>query len=531
MSVIQRLYGWFEERYPLREVQSFLAQQAGKRLPPHTSWLHTLGSLLVFLVLSQIVTGILLMVYFRPSPEAAFESIIRIMTRTHFGWLIRGLHAWGANIMILLMVAHMFRTFVMGAFKKPRELTWITGVLLFGVVLSFGFTGYLLPWSQVSYWGTTVGTEIIAAIPGLGDHLKTLLRGGDAVSGETLARYYVVHVAVMPWILVGLTAIHVFFVRVHGIAPLEPVGRESKLGGTGTLRFFPDHVAKDSVVVSVFAIVLVAIVFLAPPELGEKADPYRSPDGVKPEWYFLPIYQLLKYFPKVLGLFVSVVPFVLLLLWPFLDRSRQRHPRGRPWSMIVGCGVLLVAVAFGFLGHLSERTVTLIGTEIRFDILGIPSRAPVDVTMTRPAEPEDAVALETALSVENEEGRKMVIASVSQGGKPREGVKVAFFVEVEAELSALGQDETLGDGTAAVPFPQGIPGGPEGELRFVAETKEPAGPRSRAAATFLGGIPVSACPWRPASIGTVVLVGGTLAAGVATACSAFLLARARRRAS
>src|SRR5579859_3637565 len=200
----KHLYLWLKDRYPVEAIRQFLAHQAGKLLPPHTSWWHTLGSLLLYLTVNQLVTGVLLMVYYRSAPETSYESIRFIMTKANFGWLIRGLHSWGANLMILLLVAHMFRTFVMGTYKKPRELTWVVGVFIFGTVLIFGFTGYLLPWNQVSYWATVVGTEIAGVIPVVGDWMRTLLRGGDAVGSETLGRFYVVHVAVLPWILVGL---------------------------------------------------------------------------------------------------------------------------------------------------------------------------------------------------------------------------------------------------------------------------------------------------------------------------------------
>ena len=281
-----KLEGWIGERYPLASIRQFLAEQTGKRLPVQTSWWHTIGSLLLFLTVNQIVTGILLMVYYRPAPETAFESVHHIMTRSHFGWLIRGLHAWGATLMILLLVAHMLRTFITGSFKKPRELTWVSGVVIFCLVLVFGFTGYLLPWNQTSYWGTTVGTEISGAIPAIGGTLRFLSRGGDAVGGETLARYYVVHVAVLPWILVAFVGMHLFLVRLHGIATLDPVGREQAPSAARGVRFFPEHVAKEALVFSVFFAIFVAIVFLAPIELGERADPFRSPPGIKPEWYF-----------------------------------------------------------------------------------------------------------------------------------------------------------------------------------------------------------------------------------------------------
>lgn len=524
----KRFKAWLEERYPVGPIREFFRAQAGKLLPPHTSWWHTLGSLLLFLTANQIVTGVLLMVYYRPAPETAYESIHHIMTRMHFGWLIRGLHAWGANIMILLLVAHMFRTFVMGTFKKPRELTWVIGVFIFAVVLVFGFTGYLLPWNQVAYWATTVGTEIAGAIPVLGDPVKTLLRGGDAVGGETLSRFYVLHVTVFPWILAGLVAVHILLVRLHGLSPLEPVGGEPVLSEKTGLRFYPDHVAKESVVFMVFFTLLVLIVFLIPPELGEKADAYRSPEGVKPEWYFLPTYQLLKYLPKILGIFVSVVPFVLLLLWPFLDRTPARRPSKRPLSMTIGTGALAVAVLFGVVGFVSERTVSVFGTRVHFDIYGVPRRAPeATVAVTPPSIPAGKrphLALKTA----TEEGKKMLVATVTLDGKPLEKVKVAFSVH-GAEPVEIGQDDTLEDGTAAIPFPEGVPGGPKGELKIAGTLKAPpsyAGVTTEE--TYMGGVPVPACPWGPTAPGAIILASITLLAGIFTTALFYRLARGKR---
>jgi quinol-cytochrome oxidoreductase complex cytochrome b subunit len=522
--MIKHLKTWLAERYPVEPVREFFRAQAGKLLPPHTSWWHTLGSLLLFLTANQIVTGVLLMVYYRPAPETAYESIHHIMTRMHFGWLIRGLHAWGANIMILLLVAHMFRTFVMGTFKKPRELTWVIGIFIFAVVLVFGFTGYLLPWNQVSYWATTVGTEIAGAIPIAGDPMRTLLRGGDAVGGETLSRFYVVHVTVLPWILASLVAVHILLVRMHGLSPLEPVGKEPELSGKTALRFYPDHVAKESVVFMVFFTLLVLIVFLLPPELGEKADAYRSPEGVKPEWYFLPTYQLLKYLPKILGIFVSVVPFVLLLLWPFLDRTPARRPSKRPLSVTIGIGALVLAGIFGILGFLSERTVTVMGSRVHFDIYGVPRTLPGEPVALAPVTPPGGRPVLT-LKVATEEGKKMVVVSVTSGGKPLEKAKVAFSVH-GAEPTEIGQDETLEDGTAAVAFPEGVPGGPNGELNIAAVIKSPA-PYAGVGTegTFLGGVPVPACLWGPTAPGAILLASVTLLAGVFTTVLFYRLAR------
>ena len=365
---------WLAERYDIASVEKFAEHQAHKPLPPHTGFWHTFGSLSLYLFVNQVVTGILLMIYYRPTTDTAFESVRFIMTKAHFGWLIRGLHAWGATLMVLCVLVHMVRTFFMGAYKKPRELTWVLGVIIFGCTVTFGFTGYLLPWNQLSYWATTVGTEISGAIPVVGNYIKLLLRGGEGVTGETLARFYVLHVVVLPWVLTMLVATHLFLMRVQGLSTYERVGEEKHIEEGQGIPFFPHHVLKEAVIFCMLIGALVTLIIMFPIELGEKADPFVTPEGIKPEWYFLSTYQLLKYFPKLLGILVSFIPPLLLLLWPFLDRSPERHPRKRPIAVGIGIAALVLAIVFGVIGHYSESTVTFRGQKYHIDIYGVPHR-------------------------------------------------------------------------------------------------------------------------------------------------------------
>lgn len=367
---------WLAERYPMDDIEHFVAKQASKPLPAHVSWFHTFGSLSLFLLVNQIVTGILLMVYYRPTPENAFESVQVISTKAAFGWFIRGLHAWGSTLMIVMLLLHMARTFFMGAYKKPRELTWVIGVLLFGAVVVFGFTGYLLPWTQLSYWATTIGTEVAGSVPFVGPAAKRLLLGGDAVSGETLSRFYVLHVILLPWAVTFLTAIHIVLMRTQGLATLDPVGKEVVPAGKKALPFWPHHVLKEMIVFSIFLAFMATLVILKPPELEEKADPLNTPAAIKPDWYILPGYQFLKYFPKMLGLIASTIPPLLVLLLPFLDRNPERRPRKRPICVALGVFALLALVLLGLAGHFSEREVRVFGTTYHVDHYGIPHRSP-----------------------------------------------------------------------------------------------------------------------------------------------------------
>ncbi|MCG3128124.1 MAG: Cytochrome b6 [Phycisphaerae bacterium] len=370
---------WHEilhERMRFKTVRDFSHKQLYKRLPPHTGWVHVFGSVALLMFFSQFVTGILLLLYYRPTLKEAHESIQYITGEVPFGWLFRQIHAWGATVMMLAVVLHMVRTYFMASFKRPRELTWALGVLLFVVTLVFGFTGYLLPWNQLSYWATTVGTEVVGAVPFVGEQLKEVVLGAPAVGQETLSRFFVVHVAVLPWIIVLLVAAHLILMRVHNLATLEDVGAEKPFPPESGVPFWPVHMAKEACVAAIILGLLLTLSVFSPWEIGEPADPLKTPEGIKPEWYFLPTYQLLKYFSgplgKFLGILVSGVPFILLLVWPLLDRTTARHPRKRPVSFWLGMIAIILAVFFGLLGHFSETTMNIGGMRVHFDMYGVP---------------------------------------------------------------------------------------------------------------------------------------------------------------
>lgn len=376
MGLARHIRRFFDDRFDTALAAQLIDKQVYKRLPPHTGWAHIFGSFSLLLFISQTITGILLLIYYRPTPEAAHASIQYITAEAKFGWLYRQVHAWGATLMIIALLLHMLRTYFMGAYKKPRELTWVTGVLLFIGTITFGFTGYLLPWNQVAFWATTVGTESANKVPLIGGWLQYFLRGGDAVGAETLSRFFVVHVIILPWILTGLIAVHLFLMRLNNLATLEPVGEEKPIPSEHGIPFFPVHVAKEAPVAILLVAVLVTLSVLFPWEIGEPANPLSTPEHIKPEWYFLPSYQLLKYFDgpygAVFGIVACTVPFVLLFAWPFLDRGKQRHPRRRPIAVGVGIIGLVGALFLGFLGHVSETDVKFLGRKYHVDLMGWP---------------------------------------------------------------------------------------------------------------------------------------------------------------
>jgi quinol-cytochrome oxidoreductase complex cytochrome b subunit len=208
-----RLGNWLDERFGWRSVWTAIFL----RKIPHVNWFYTLGSATLFIATLQIVTGILLTIYYVPTPDHAYDSVIYITTQLPAGWFIRGLHHWGASAMIILTALHMLRVFFYGAYKYPREVTWLTGVVLLLVVVGFGFTGYLLPWDQKAYWATTVGTRIAGVAPGVGEWILRIMRGGDDLSAVTLARFFGAHVWVLPGALLTLIVIHMYLVIRLGI--------------------------------------------------------------------------------------------------------------------------------------------------------------------------------------------------------------------------------------------------------------------------------------------------------------------------
>ena len=372
-----RLWHWFDERLHLEPVWDMLQENLRKPSPRHVNWLFTMGSALLLLLGVQLLTGVLLMVYYKASGREAFASVETIMYEVPLGGLIRSAHNWGSHLIVIMALLHMFRVFFYGGYKKPRELTWIIGVGLLAVILGFGFTGYLLPWDQVAYWGTVVATEAPASIPVVGPITREFMIGGNEVADATLGRFYVVHVFLLPLALMGMVGMHLFLIRYQGISSLrrtdEPEPTPEQYLADGGEPFFPHHFLKDSATMYVTLGVLVSLALLYPAHIGTPADPLSTPAGIKPEWYFLPAYQLLKYVPEVVG--VNMPPLLLLglvLLPLVIDTSPERHPGRRPRVVAAWIVTSVLIFGLGVLGHLSETTHTVLGTSYHFDVKGIP---------------------------------------------------------------------------------------------------------------------------------------------------------------
>ena len=341
--MLQRAMNWLDERLDLSDIKHFIAE---KGVPIHTQevWYY-LGGLTLFLFAVQVVSGILLLLYYRPSAGEAYESVKFIVSQVEFGWLIRNVHSWSANLLIFMAFVHLFSTLFLRSYRKPRELTWVTGVLLLFVMMGFGFSGYLLPWNELAFFATKVGTGIAGAVPGIGHFLLRFLRGGDDVTGATLTRFYGIHVAVLPATMTAILGLHLLFIQRQGMSVPPSVERREKAGERiPQIPFVPHYVLHDVMWWYVALAVLAALALFLPWELGKKADAFAAvPPGIRPEWYFLAMFQVLKLLPahivglegEMLGVLGFSLAALVLLLLPFLDRGAGEG-RSSPLVTIAG---------------------------------------------------------------------------------------------------------------------------------------------------------------------------------------------------
>jgi cytochrome b6 len=358
----RRVFEWVDERYDLAGLRRFLAE---KSVPVHTQkvWYY-LGGMTLFLFVLQVATGILLLLYYRPSAEEAYESVQFIVTEVEFGWLVRNVHSWSANLLVAVALAHLFSVFFLRAYRKPRELTWMTGVALLLLMFAFGFSGYLLPWNELAFFATKVGTGIAGAVPFAGRFLLRFLRGGDEVTGATLSRFYALHVAILPALTTALVTVHLLFVQRQGMSvPLRLERRDAGGERPGQMPFFPNYILRDLMLWYIALAILVALAAFYPWELGRKADAFAPvPAGIRPEWYFLAMFQTLKYLPShvlfVEGEQLGVVAFGLaaavLFLVPLFDRSSGRGEPS-PLFTVLGLAGLIYLVVFTVLGYLASQ--------------------------------------------------------------------------------------------------------------------------------------------------------------------------------
>jgi cytochrome b6 len=350
---------WLSERLPVAEIESAIQR---KTVPQHrySIWYY-LGGMTLFFFLVQVGTGILLLLYYRPSSAEAYDSVQFIMTRVPFGWLVRSIHSWSANLMVGAAFAHLVSVLFLKAYRRPREVTWISGVLLLFLALGFGFTGYLLPWNELAFFATRVGTDIAGTVPYVGEPIVRFLRGGPDVTGATLTRFYGVHVAVLPAIATVLLGLHLVLVQYHGMSVPPSVEAQAKREGkpVPAMPFVPHFALRDLFGWTVALAMLAGLSAYLPWDLGHKADPFASaPAGIQPEWYFLWMFQALKYVPAhILGINGELVAVAILglgaaalVLLPFIDANTQRSRTIVAWAAVAALLFMALMTAVSLWG-------------------------------------------------------------------------------------------------------------------------------------------------------------------------------------
>lgn len=342
---IERAVAAIDERTGLRSLWRWLADE---ELPGGARWAYVFGSVLAALLGAQLLTGIALAADYAPTVDAAHASVRRIMDpeQAPFGAIVRALHHHGASFLVVLLAAHLLQVAWTGAYRRPREANWLTGLALGGVLLAFAFTGYLLPWDQTAYYATRVGLNITASTPGAGPQIAALLQGGPVMGNLTLTRFYVIHVVVLPAVLIALFAVHVALFRRRGVTPV--VGRDGEVAPKRE-PFWPNQAAKDAVAFLVIMAGLVALAWWRGAPLGDQADP-SAPFEARPEWYFYWLFQLLHVFEPpwdwvgTMGIPGAIAAFLVLLPW--IDRARDRRPSRRKLPL---AGVSAVLALVGSL--------------------------------------------------------------------------------------------------------------------------------------------------------------------------------------
>jgi ubiquinol-cytochrome c reductase cytochrome b subunit len=359
-SLRKALGAWLDDRAGVSAIRRVLLDEP---LPAGTAWWFTTGSVLLFGLTVQIVTGIGLALFYAPTPDHAWDSVSYITTGVRGGALLRGLHYWGASLMVVAIGVHLARVLFFGSYRKPRELNWIVGIVLLHLVLAFGLTGYLLPWDQRAYWATVVTINISKLTPVIGEWLAAVLRGGSDVGALTLTRWYALHVLVLPATIVSLVAVHLYLMRRQGISgPVRPQPGRSEL-------FFPWQAARDLTVVALVAVALVLLAWRGAPPLEPPADPASSDYVPRPEWYFLGLFQLLKLFPGRLEVVGVILLPALVVTWltllPWLDRARSREPRHRRGVLLTFGGMAAALAVLTTFGAMDRPPVAHAGWSIR----------------------------------------------------------------------------------------------------------------------------------------------------------------------
>ncbi|RUQ33049.1 MAG: cytochrome bc complex cytochrome b subunit [Candidatus Competibacteraceae bacterium] len=365
------LVGWIDERFPLTKMmREHLTEYYA---PKNFNFWYFFGSLAILVLVNQILTGIWLTMNYKPAAADAFASVEYIMRDVDWGWLIRYMHSTGASAFFIVVYLHMFRALIYGSYKKPRELIWIFGVVIFLCLMAEAFMGYLLPWGQMSFWGAQVIINLFSAIPVIGPDLSVWIRGDYVVSDVTLNRFFSLHVIAVPLVLLGLVVAHI--IALHEVGSNNPDGVEIKKvkGKDGKpldgIPFHPYYTVKDLLGVMVFLIFFALIIFFMP-EMGgyflehpnfDPADPMKTPPHIAPVWYFTPFYAILRAVPsfagtQVWGVLAMGGAIVMLFFLPWLDRSPVKSIRYR--GLVFKLALAAFVISFLILGYLGALPTT-----------------------------------------------------------------------------------------------------------------------------------------------------------------------------
>ncbi|MCU7611564.1 cytochrome b [Anaplasma capra] len=352
--LIKGIRSWVEYRLP---VGSFLKHAGGYQVPKNLNYAWNFGSLAGIALVLQVLTGIFLAMHYTPHVDYAFDSVERIMRDVRYGWLIRYTHAVGASFFFIVVYVHIFRGLYYGSYKRPRELVWFFGIIIFFVMMATAFMGYVLPWGQMSFWGATVITNLFSAIPLVGESVVRWLWGGFSVDNPTLNRFFALHY-LLPFVLVALAMLHI--VALHRFGSGNPSGVEVK-SKRDTLPMYPYFIVKDCVTFGLFFVLLYLFVFYAPNYLGHpdnyiEANPMVTPEHIVPEWYFLPFYAMLRSIPdKLLGVLTMFCSIIVWFLLPILDTSPVKSGKYRPIFKIFYWAFVLDFCALIWLGGQEVR--------------------------------------------------------------------------------------------------------------------------------------------------------------------------------
>ncbi len=355
---------WFHERLP---IVAFAKDHAlDFPTPKNLNYWYTFGGILAVMLVVQIVTGIVLVMHYTPQTDLAFSSVEHIMRDVNYGWMLRYLHMNGASMFFIAVYIHMFRGMYYGSYKAPREVLWMIGVIIYLIMMATAFMGYVLPWGQMSFWGAKVITNLFSAIPFVGDSVTTWLWGGYSVDNPTLNRFFSLHY-LLPFVLAGVVILHIW--ALHVVGNNNPAGVDVK-GPGDTVPFHPYYTIKDGFVIVVFFMFYALFVFYGPNYLGDAvnyvpANPLSTPSHIKPEWYYLPFYAILRSIPdKLFGVIAMFSSILILFFLPWLDTSRVRSGRYRPIFKLEFWIFAVVCVALGFIGSKPPEPVYVFWSRI-----------------------------------------------------------------------------------------------------------------------------------------------------------------------